>query len=124
MTVLNEGRHAAEFLKSEANGTRSRDTATVASGQTLVAGEVVMLSGGELVAHDGALDTQGDVITPAVGIMWDAVDASAAAVDGAVYVARDAEVNGEELTYPTESTAGGEKAAVQASLKTLGIVCL
>lgn len=126
MTTLSEGKHAAEFLVSEANKTRSRKTGTVTSGQKLVAGEVVMLSGGKLVTHDGSLNTAGDVITAVEGIMWEAYDASAtgtnADIPNAVYLARDAEVNGEELTYPTESTAGGEKAAVQASLATLGII--
>jgi hypothetical protein len=122
MTVLTETRHAGEYIKSEANGDRSRETGTVASGQDLAAGEVVMLSGGELVAHDGLLDTQGDVITPAVGIMFDAVDATGGAVTGAVYTARDSEVVAAALTFPTETTAGGEQAGVTASLATLGII--
>lgn len=125
MTVFIEGRHAAEFILSEANGQRSRENGTVASGQKLAAGEVVMLSSGKLVAHDGTLDSHGDVVTAAAGIMIYPVDASATGTNTntpAAYLARDAEVNGELLTFPDESTAGGEEAAVKASLKTLGII--
>lgn len=128
MTVLTEGKHAAAFIVSEANNTRSRKTGTVASGQTLVAGQVVQLSAGKLVAKDGTLNTALEAVTAAEGIMWDNVDASstgplgATDIAGCVYIARDAEVNGSELTYPTETTAGGEEAAVNASLATLGII--
>ncbi len=41
MTILNEGRRAAEFLLSEAPGARSRDAVVVAASQTLLAGQVV-----------------------------------------------------------------------------------
>ncbi len=117
-----EAYHAAAFILSEANGQRSRESGTVASGQTLKAGEAVMLSGANLVAHDGSLNTDGTVATDAVGIVIDAVDASSAAVANVAYIARDAEVNDNLITYPTESTAGGEKAGVVASLKSLGII--
>lgn len=41
MTILTEGKHAAEFLVSEAAGSRSRERITVLSGETLVAGAVL-----------------------------------------------------------------------------------
>ena len=41
MTILTEGRHTAEFLVSEAEDNRSRETVTVASGQDLDAGAVL-----------------------------------------------------------------------------------
>lgn len=41
MTTLTEGFHAAEYLISEAAGTRSREQITVASGADLVAGTVL-----------------------------------------------------------------------------------
>ena len=122
MTVLTEGRHAAEFLVSEANHTRSRETITVKSGENLVAGQLIELSGSEAVAASGDLESDGTLTTALVGILFDNVDATDAAVAGCVYIARDAEVNDAELTYPTESTAGGEKAACIASLKALGII--
>ena len=114
MSTLTETLHAGVFIASEANGERSREVATVKSGETLVVGEVVQLSGAKLVAAD--------VVTAVVGIMFDAVDASSADVTGAVYIARDAEVVDADITYPTESTAGGEKVATVASLAALGII--
>ena len=41
MTTFTEGQHAAEFLVSEAAGTRSRETGTLLSGQDLEAGAVL-----------------------------------------------------------------------------------
>lgn len=41
MTVLTEGQHTGEFLVTEANGSLSRETVTVLSGQNLKAGHVL-----------------------------------------------------------------------------------
>lgn len=41
MQVFNEGRHAAEFILSEANGNRSRDNATIKDGVEIEAGQVI-----------------------------------------------------------------------------------
>ena len=127
MATKTEPLHAGGFIASEANVTRSRETATVLSGQKLAAGEVVQKDGaGKLIAADGLLDTASDVQTEVAGVLFAAVDASAtganADVPGAVYIARDAEVVDADLTYPTESTAGGEKVATVASLAKLGII--
>lgn len=111
MTTLTEARRNGSFIMTEANGNRSRESATVASGQTLDAGEVVMLSGANLVAWDGGTDSV------AIGIIIHKVDASAAAVERCAYIARDAEVNGDELTYPVGTLAGAT-----ADLKDLGII--
>ncbi|HEX9647064.1 MAG TPA: head decoration protein [Alphaproteobacteria bacterium] len=126
MATKTEGKHAAEFLVSEANGTLSRETATVKSGQNLVAGEVVEKDvDGKLIAFSAGVDSDGAVLVEAVGIMWDNVDASAtganADVPGQVYIARLAEVNDGEITYPTETSDGGEKALAIASLEKLHI---
>lgn len=114
MTTKTETLHAGAFLVSEANGTLSRATATVRSGQTLVAGQVVQFfSDGvqELIAYLD--DTDG---TEAAGIMFDAVDASLGAVAGAVYINQDAEVRLADLTF-----LGGTQSAAVASLLLLGI---
>lgn len=122
MTTMTEGRHTAEFVLSEAEGQRSRENGTVASGQDLAAGTVVQDNGsGKLIACSGTLNTAGDLVTAVAGVILAKADASAGDVDVA-YIARDAEVNGNTLTYPTESTAGGEKAATKASLTSLGII--
>ena len=122
MTVFTEGRHAAEFLLSEANGQRSRESITVKSGENLAAGQLIELSGGEAVAASGDLESDGTLTTALVGILLYPVDATDGAVAKCAYLARDAEVNDNLVTYPTESTAGGEKAACIASLKALGII--
>lgn len=41
MTIMTEGRHAGEFILSEAEMGRSRDNLTIAVSQTLVAGQVL-----------------------------------------------------------------------------------
>lgn len=123
MTSFTETRHAAEFVLSEAAGMRSRESGTVVSGQDLQAGTIVMDNGsGKLTAHDGLLNTAGEVITAALGILLYDADASAADLTNIAYIARDAEFNENIVTYPTESTAGGEKAGVDASLASLGII--
>ncbi len=122
MTTKTEPLHAGGFIVSEANGFRSREAKTVLSGQNLVAGEVVQLSGTKLITADGSLDTADDVVTAVVGIMHAAVDASSADVENAVYIARDAEVVDADITYPDETSAGGEKVATVASLAALHII--
>lgn len=112
MTALSEGRNAAEFIISEANGHRSRETATVKSGETLAAGEVVMLDGTELVAYDG------ETGSTAIGVMIGAVDATGGATKGA-YIARDAEVNGDCLTVAANA---GDATLYSADLAAVGII--
>ncbi len=125
MTTFTEGRHTAEFIISEANHQRSRENGIVKVGQNLVAGEIVQADGtGDLITADGALDSAGDVVTPVAGILIDNVDASATGSNAdtpAAYIIGEAEVNGNLLTYPDESTAGGEKVATVASLAALQI---
>lgn len=121
MTELTEGKRPFEFEVSRANGTRSFETATVVSGQNLVAGQLVQDNGsGKLTAYTGTSNTAGDLITNALGILCANVDASAGDVTGAVYLARDAEVNLDELTFPAEAT--DESGNAVASLKLLGII--
>ncbi len=125
MTVFTEGRHAAEFILSEANGQRSRENGEVAAGETLAAGEIVELSGGKLVAASGDLETDGSLTTPAAGILLAPVDASTEGTNDdtpAAYIARAAEVNGNLLKFPPETTGGNERALYIASLAELGIV--
>lgn len=122
MATQTMGARAEEFILSEANGSRSREDGTVASGRSLTAGTLVQDNGsGKLVASDGNLNTDGTVTTAVKGILLADVDATSADTAGA-YLARDAEVKDAFLTYPTESTAGGEKDACQASLADLGII--
>jgi hypothetical protein len=121
MTSLTEGRHAAEFILSEANHLRSRENGVLVTGQNLAAGTVVQLAAGKLTAFTAAVDTDGDLLVQAEGILLDNVDATDGDVPCA-YIARDAEVNLNRLVYPAESSEGGEQANTVASLKLLGII--
>src|SRR5688572_2315039 len=108
--VLSEGRWMEEFLFSEGNGNISREKATVSNNQDLAAGTVVQLSGSELVAATGLVDTDGNIITQVVGVLSKAVDTTAAGPNGnvdatdQVYIARDAEVVEALLTLPAGAT--------------------
>ena len=113
MVTFTEGRHAAEFILSEANGHRSRENGTLLSGENLAAGTVLMFAGTKLVAYE--VDTTGSA---AAGVLIDAVDAS----DGdmpCAYIARDAEVNVNLLTGPGDTDGDAE---MVASLALLGII--
>lgn len=110
MAALTEGRHAAQFILSEANGNRSRENGTLKSGEDLEAGTVVEDDGsGKLVEYDATSQE-------AAGILIETTDATTGDKSVA-YLARDAEVNANILTYPE-----GELAATTASLALLGII--
>jgi len=120
--TLTESVHAGAFMGAWHAGTLSIEKATVLSGENLVAGQVISLNNdGKIIAQDGELATDGSLVTAAAGILWDNVDATDGDVADCVYVARLAEVKDDKLTYPTESTAGGEKSACQDSLALLHI---
>jgi len=104
-----EGTHAGEFIVSEANGSRSRTTATVTSGQNLAAGAIVATVAGKLVEYDNGGASGAEVAT---GILFDAVDASAADVEDAVVITRDCEYNLSEVIWE----AGQDQAAQDAGV--------
>lgn len=111
--ALTEGKYTGEFLLSEANGTRSREEVVIAAAAgAMVPGTLVgkITASGKYVAYsNGAADgTQ-----TAAGVLYHAV-ADTAADQKAVIIARDAEVNGDELT--------GSDAAGVADLLALGII--
>ena len=118
MTTFTEAAHAAEFILSEANGFRSRESREIATGITLKAGEVFQLSAGKATTFTGSVDSSGDLVTQAAGI---AIYAGTAG-DKIATIERDAEVNLNCLTYPAETTSGDEEANTIASLKLLGII--
>lgn len=122
METFTETAHGPEFILSEASGSRSRENGTLASGENLAAGTVVMSDGsGKLIEYTAEDVTDGGE-NEAVGILLYPVDAS----DGDVrcsYLARDAEVNLKALVYPAETTDGDEEAHTIASLKLIGIIC-
>lgn len=100
MTTKTETLHAGAFLISyEDDGHYCFEQATVASGQTLDAGEAVMLSGGKLVTWDGA------TASVLVGLMLYPVDASGGDTKGTYLARGTAEVRGADLTYPASTYA-------------------
>ena len=128
MTTLTEGMHAGEFLVSEANVgstgvSRSRDVITVLSGQNLVAGAVIALvtASGKYVERANAADVASDGSETAVGILFDAVDASAADAEG-VMIARDAEFNSAEVTYKTGYVVDTDDTASIVELSAVGVI--
>lgn len=124
MTTLNEGMHAGEFIGELAMGIGYHlDVVTLKSGQNLAAGRVVALETGtgKWVAYDDASGAAG--INVAAGILFDAVNASAADVTTARVVRRGpAIVNKNDLGWGSNN-AGGITNGI-ADLLALGIKAL
>lgn len=120
MTVLTEGNHRAEFLVSEANGTRSREIVTVISATALEPGTVLALQDDSYYVPLDEDATSSD-ISVAVAVLYDAVDADSSDGLPAVAIVRDAEVNGAELIWPTGISAGDKTTAI-AQLAAAGII--
>lgn len=118
MTTLTEGRHAGEFLKSEAAGSRSRENVTIVSGQDLGAGAVLgkITSGGKYTAVDQAAS---DGSQTAAAVLLNPCDATDGDVAAAI-IARDAEVNGDCLDWGSQSAA--EKTTGVTELLAVGII--
>lgn len=116
--TLTEDPRTSEALVSEASGTRSRDTVTVLSGQTLKANAVLgkITASGKFVAVDPVAVDGSEV---AAGVLSAAVDASAADKAGVAFV-RDCEVNRSELGFGTLDA--GEQAAAVSELAAAGII--
>lgn len=120
--TLTEGKHTAEFLVSEANGTRSRDTVTVTVGAatTLAPGTVLaQLSGsGKYVPYD---NTGSDGSEVAAGILYaELANAGAEADQDGVIVDADAEVRDADLVWAAGATAD-DKTVGKTDLRALGI---
>ena len=124
MTILTEGARKAEFLVSEANDWRSRDgiTVTVPANTTLAAGTLLgqITATGLFVRHDAgaANGSQSEA-----GVLYqNLVNDTGSPVDmEATNIARDAEVNGSDLTYEVGADAA-QITTSNAALKALGIV--
>ena len=121
MTVLLEARHPGEFLMTEANGQRSRETITIASGAGVIAPGTVLgkltASGKYVASAVGASDGSQN---PAAITIYGA-DATSADVDVGAIV-RDAEVNGHCLVYHADRDQPAEKAAANVALAAIGII--
>ena len=123
MVIKTEGQHAGEFIVSEGNGSISREAGTLLTDADMYVDGTVLVDDAagklaRLTGDAGALGTGVEI----AGILIGNWDASAGDIAGVPYLARLAEVNDAELTYPEESTAGGEKDAAVAALATLNII--
>lgn len=89
---------SVSFLISEANGTLSRETITVAQGANLAAGTILAMNTatGKYVAVD---PNTNESTGTAAGILFDAVDATDADAEG-VAIVRLAEVNSLAIVWP------------------------
>lgn len=114
-----EPRHPGEYILSEASGTRSKEQATLVSGNNLVAGAVlgVITASGKYTELDPDASDGSEV---AAGVLYAAVDASAADADCVVHV-RDCEVIGGVLTWPTGITTP-EQTQAESELAAAGII--
>jgi hypothetical protein len=119
MVVKTQAKTAGFFIVSEANKTRSRAVVTIASGEDLVAGQVLALNSGsgkyEAYDNDGTSTTNA-----AAAILFDAADATDGDVE-AVAIVRDAEVHGDEIVFAASEDTGDREAAF-ADLATKGII--
>jgi hypothetical protein len=125
MTVYTEGRHTAEYIVSEANGTRSRETVTLLAGNDLPAGAVLAQlttganAGKYTVLNPDSIADPADGTLVAKAILFAAVNA--VADHAAVITARDTEVKAAALGWPAGITTP-EKATALAELAAIGIV--
>ena len=119
MTTLTEPVHPGEFIVSEANGHRSREQVTVASGQALKAGHVIgkRSSDGAIAEYDPSATDGTETVH---GVLFSGVDASTEAKRG-VALRRDAEVTQADLTF-IEGASDEQIATAVGELNELGII--
>ena len=119
MTTLTEVNHPGGFLISEAEGNRARDDVTIISGQNVNAGTVlgIITASGKYTQYDS---NASDGSETAKAIAYNACDATGGDTVAAV-IARDAEVNGDELLYSISSPAQDTAGAI-VDLAAVGII--
>ncbi|QCO03034.1 head decoration protein [Azospirillum argentinense] len=121
MAALTEGRHAAEFILSEGNGSVSRDAITIVSGAGKLAAGTVL---GKITAsgkYTASPATGSDGSQTAAAILLAPVDATSADATG-VAVTRFSEVNGNTLTYDASVDDATKRGAKVTQLATVGII--
>jgi len=104
MTSFHEGKHAAQFILTEANGQRSRDSVNIPTGKKFSAGTVlVTATGSPYVSGAGPL---------CVAIYGADTTAAGAVAIQIACIARDAELNRHAMSWtnPYDDTAIGAAA--------------
>ena len=117
MASFTEGRHTGEHIISEANGARSREQGTLASGN-LPAGAVLALDGSGNYVQLAPAAVDGTEVAKAV--LYGAVDASAGPQPCTVHV-RACEVEEDALTLP-DGITGPQTTTALNDLIGLGII--
>lgn len=119
MATKTMGARDADFLLSEAAGSRSREAVTILSGEDLAAGSVV----GKVTASSKYVLSDADAVDgseAAAGVLLNAVDASGGDALGTL-IMRDAEIDTDKLTWHANNDAG-EITTALAELLALGVV--
>lgn len=122
MTPQTEGQYTGDWLRSEAQGSRSREEVTILAGsgsdRVLTSGMVLgkKTSGGKFLQLDPDANTGEE---DAAGILLNDVTAPEGSDVKAAIIARDAEVNGAGLTWPDDTDL--DQDAAEAQLEALGI---
>lgn len=112
---------AGHFIKSEANGDRSRDEVIIVSGAgALLAGTVLgkITASGKYTAYDNDAATGTQTVA---GILIYDTDATSADVKAAI-IARDAEVWTDRLVWGAAVTTQAEKDAAYVDMLAVGII--
>jgi hypothetical protein len=106
MALLTEtGRYPGEFLMTEANGHRSRDAVTIASGAGVLQPGTLLAKVTATGKYVQAVDSAADGSQTAVAVLLYKVDATSADVVVAA-ITRAAEVNGKCLSYDASVNNG------------------
>lgn len=127
MTVFTEGKHPAEFLLSEAAGSRSRGVATILSGSGIIAPGTVLgkftsgANAGKYNPAPAAADDPDVGNQTAVAIALYGCDATSADQKIAI-IERDAEVNVNILTYAASVDDAPKRTAKATQLAAVGII--
>jgi hypothetical protein len=111
MSRLVEGRHAGEFLLSEANGQLSRDTVVLAASQTLEAGAVLgrVTANGQYKAYAPAAS---DGTETAVAILWEGTTTGASETRKVGVITNTAEVLESALVFTAAMSTPNKDAAI------------
>ena len=121
MPILTEGKHPGGFLVWEVLRDYTRETVTIAAGAgKLEPGTVLgkITTGGKYTTLAPAA-TNGS--QNAAGMLWDAVDASAADAPGVVMLRGPAIVNHHEIIWP-DGASEAQITAATTALATIGII--
>lgn len=121
MATVYEGRHAGEFLLSEANFHRSRDNIVIESGSGVVEAGTLLGKVTTTGKYKPATATGTDGGQTAAAICFRTVDATSADVAVAA-ITRDAEVKGPALVYGSSLNDDTKKGAARAQLAAAGII--